>query len=51
MNVCTAECDYPGSTQGKIIMSGRTEAIAKKKLQLCLENKPYSQLDNQKNSL
>lgn len=40
-----AWCENPGKIKGIITMSGTTPEIAKEKLQLCLENKPYRHLE------
>lgn len=44
-NLHLAWCHMPGKIKGIITMSGSTPEIAIEKLQLCLENKPYSHLE------
>lgn len=36
---------YEGEREMKITMKGHTEEVARKKLELCIEGKPYSYLD------
>jgi len=47
-NIHLAWCMIPGNIKGIITMGGSSPEIAKKKLQLCLENKPYSHLEKTK---
>lgn len=44
-NLHLAWCLMPGKIKGIITMSGSTAEIAIEKLQLCLDNKPYSHLE------
>lgn len=47
-NIHLAWCMNPGKIKGIITMGGSTAEIAKEKLQLCLDNKPYSHLEKTK---
>jgi|GEM_PF-4802782 len=38
---------YEGKREMQISMKGHTEAVAKEKLELCIEGKPYKHLDKQ----
>lgn len=45
-NMYVAKCTlFEGKREMQITMKGHTEAVAKQKLQLCIEGKPYSHLD------
>lgn len=45
-NVFLAKCTlYEGKREMQISMKGHTEEVARKKLELCIEGKPYSYLD------
>ena len=46
-NVFVAKCTlYEGIREMQISMKGHTEEVAKEKLKLCIEGKPYKHLDN-----
>ncbi len=45
-SVFIAKCTATKPRRIEIKMQGKTEAIAKQKLELFLQNKPYSHLDN-----
>lgn len=43
--VSVAKCTTEKPMKSEITMTGKTEAIARKKLELFLQNKPYKHLD------
>ena len=44
--VCIARCEVYSPLKTKVEMRGKTEEIAKKKLELFLNNEPYHHLDS-----